>query len=325
MIFDEETGNRVSSPFAYESFSGSPAGRPGDVRSRPFLKVQDGCSMSCSYCKVPLARGRSVSRDFQSTLDAAGRIADAGFREIVLTGVNLGSYRRDARTLADLLDAVTRKFPSLRIRLSSLEPVFITPRLLEVIGRRQSIVSHFHLPLQSGSDRVLALMNRPYGAEGFRGVVSRLRRLRPDAHIAVDVMVGFPSESESDFESTRRLLEEVKPASLHVFRYSVREGTAAASRKDGVSHGDKVRRSRTLIEMGKELSEEYRGAFLGAVRPAVLQSRAHGFSCLTDNYIDVRISEERGSLRIPAGVTGGDIVQVRIERLRGAHTAGVIV
>jgi threonylcarbamoyladenosine tRNA methylthiotransferase MtaB len=274
-----------------------------------------------------------VSRDFQGALNAAGRIPDAGYGEIVLTGVNRGSYRRGAMPLADLLDAVARSRPSLRIRLPSIEPVFVTPRLLEVIGRRQSIVSHFHLPLQSGSDRVLTLMNRPYGSERFREAAAQLRRLRPDAHIAVDVMVGFPSESESDFACTRRLMEEVKPASLHVFRYSARTGTAAAAREDDVSHGDKVRRSRTLIEMGKKLSEEYRSAFLGAVRPAVLQQRSRGFSCLTDNYIDVRVSGDNGGKPLPAGsgacagadAVGGSIVRVRIDRVKGPLTAGVIV
>jgi threonylcarbamoyladenosine tRNA methylthiotransferase MtaB len=310
-----------ASPFSYVDpvIPFYPGEGTSPARSRAFLKVQDGCSMACSYCKVPLARGPSVSRNAGDVLESARRIVESGFREVVMTGINLGSYRSGELSLADLLEAIVRRCPSLRIRLSSIEPVFFTPRLLDAVGRLTPVVPHFHLPLQSGSDRILSLMKRPYGREDFRALVAGLRRLRPDAHIAVDVIVGFPTEGEEDFQETRRLVEEIAPASLHVFRYSRRQGTAAETLGDPVPSDTKARRSRTLIEMSDRLNERYRMSFLGSVRPAILENRSSGPTCVTDNYIGVRVEG------VPEPLSPRDLVKVRLDRLEGHETRGVIV
>ncbi|MFW6181761.1 MAG: MiaB/RimO family radical SAM methylthiotransferase, partial [Spirochaetota bacterium] len=245
-------------------------GVPG-TRSRAFLKVQDGCDMRCSYCKVPLARGGSVSRDPAEVQAAAAELAGRGYREIVLTGVNLGTYRHGRVRLAGLLGMLLEELPgSCRIRLSSIEPLFFDQPLLEVIASGRRILPHFHIPLQSGSDRVLGHMQRPYTGERFLEVAARLRELRPGCHLALDVLVGFPSEREEDFLRTVEVVREAAPASLHVFRYSRREHTPAAALPDRVSCGEKARRSRMLIDLGEEFNYRYRRMFAGKVLEGVV-------------------------------------------------------
>lgn len=310
-------------------FSGGGTGS----RSRAFLKIQDGCSMRCSYCKVPLARGDSVSRDPVEVLAAASDLVRQEYREIVLTGINLGAYLHGGTRLPGLLAAMLKELPrSFRVRLSSVEPIFFDDPLLELIRADRRIASHFHIPLQSGSDRILKKMRRPYNAERFLSLVELLREQRPDCHLAFDVMVGFPGEGREEFEQTVDVLQRARPASLHVFRYSQREHTDAAAMGDQVPYREKVRRSRRLIDMGDELNFRYRSRFRGSVLEGVVERHGEAGLCVTGNYIKVELSSgvspstagcanaERGALP-----RDGDLVAVSLDRVYRSCTAGSVV
>jgi len=198
-------------------------------RSRALLKVCDGCPSSCSYCIVCRVRGRLRSRKVDDILAEAESIAAAGFKEVVLVGVNLAAYGRDAHSsLADLLLRLSKERLFPRIRLSSLEPHFVDDALLEAIGECDSVCTHFHLPLQSGSDAVLSHMRRPYTAADFMRLVERLRKIRSKPAITTDIIVGYPTETDADFEKTLSLVEDVGFSRVHIFPYSARPNTPAA-------------------------------------------------------------------------------------------------
>jgi len=287
-------------------------------RSRVFVKVQDGCSMGCSYCKVPLARGHSQSRDYREVLSSVRRVVENGYREVVLTGINLGAYQYQEKRLHDLIAILLHNISGdFRIRLSSIEPVFFRDELLKLIGSSEKIVPHFHIPLQSGSDRVLRLMKRPYTASFYLGVIEKIRRLRPFSHIAADVIVGFPSETEEDFRQTVKVIQSAECASLHVFKYSEREGTKAALLKDGVQYQEKVRRSRMLISLGEDLHYRYRKNFLGSVLDTVIERHKGSYEGITDNYIRVKIAANAH--------LAGERLPVKIQVVERECTCGEIV
>ena len=265
-------------------------------RSRVFIKVQDGCNMHCAYCKVPLARGKSVSREPESVVDALNRVQEKGFHEVVLTGVNIGSYNWHGRGLDHLLTKILHHTTDkLRIRLSSIEPESFTKSLLDIIAHPR-IMPHFHVPLQSGSDHVLKRMNRSCGTGEYVRIVENIRQLKPESHIATDIIVGFPGESKKDFTHTLGLVERVHFASLHVFRFSPRAGTAAALLEDELTASEKAERSRKLIEMGRRLNYDFRRQFEGTVRDAVFEKKRETFYGITDNYIRVRVSHSDADL-----------------------------
>ena len=260
-------------------------------RSRVFMKVQDGCDMHCAYCKVPLARGRSTSSEPEGIIRALNTVHERGYREVVLTGVNIGSYDWHGRGLADLLTLILQETPdTLRVRLSSIEPVSFNESFLKVIAHCR-IMPHFHVPLQSGSDRILKRMNRPCGIAEYLSIIERIRRVKPHSHFATDLIVGFPGENEEDFSQTLRVVESAQFASLHVFRFSPRDGTAAALLRDELPHIQKTERSRELIDLGMQLNHRFRKQFEGTVRDAVFERQSRGFCGITDNYIRVMVRE----------------------------------
>ncbi len=296
------------SPFAFDD-----TGKP--ERSRVFIKVQDGCSMHCSYCKVPLARGEAVSRDYIDILKTAQRVASGGYGEVVLTGIDLGSYCYEGKKLEDLLLMILRHTPqSMRIRLSSIEPVHFSEALLAALSESR-IAPHFHIPLQSGSCRILRLMGRPYGVSDYLKTVERLRTVKPDCHVASDIVVGFPTESEGDFGDTLGAIRNAELSSLHVFKYSVRKGTRAALLRDDVPYGEKVRRSRAAIALGSELNYEYRRRFVGSVLDAIFQKKNGHYVGVTGNYIRVQVaSPERLEKKCyPVRITSADRFSTRGE------------
>ena len=279
---NSSTQERLNGPFDY----------PVPVtqhRSRVFIKVQDGCDMRCAYCKVPLARGKSVSSDPESIKYALNSVHENGYREVVLTGINIGSYNWHSRKLALLLTMILRETPdTLRIRLSSIEPESFTESLLGVIAHDR-IMPHFHVPLQSGSDTILKRMNRPCGIDKYLNIIEGIRQAKPYSHVATDLIVGFPGESEEDFAQTLRVVEIAQFASLHVFRFSPRDGTAAALLRDELAPAQKSERSRELIEMGVQLNYRFRKQFEGSVRDAVFEKKREGFCGITDNYMRVMV------------------------------------
>jgi len=281
-------------------------------RTRAFLKVQQGCELFCSYCIIPRARGRMVSEDPQKVLEQVKELVDAGYKEIVLTGTHLGAYGVDLEgnwNLARLVNEIV-KVPGLyRLRLSSIEPIEFSEELIEVVTGSEKVAPHLHIPLQSGSDRVLTLMRRRYTARDYRRVVEKILSLNPEICIGTDVMVGFPGEREEDFEETKRLIEELPFGYVHVFPYSKREGTVAATMKETVLPQEKKERARVLREIGKEKSIAYRKRFLGKeLECLVLSSTQEGKSvALSGNYINVILNEK---------IEPGEIVKVRLEEVR---------
>ncbi len=278
---------------------------PLPMRSRPLLKVQDGCAGRCAYCVVAGLRGGPRSVPAGEVLEQARRLAGEGFAEFVLTGLNIGNYQRDGLDLAGLVARLAGSGP-FRLRLGSVEPDTVGDRLVDELAAGH-IVPHLHLALQTGDDRLLAAMGRRYDSAGFRALVGRVRQARPDINIGLDVIAGLPGEDAGAFERTRRLLREVEPGYLHVFPYSARPGTRAAAMPGQVAHDEKKRRAEALRRLGEGLRQAYARRFVGSTRPAVVETRQ---SALTDNYLKLRLAPQcglapRGLVDMVIGEAGG--------------------
>lgn len=259
-------------------------------RTRSFLKVQDGCDYHCSYCTIPLARGASRNPFIREIVEEAGLITGSGVREIVLTGINVGDFGKSTgESLEQLLGALVQVKGLDRLRLSSIEPNLVSNPIIDLIASEKILMPHIHMPLQSGSDRILGLMRRRYQREVFRDRVMRIRERMPDAGIGADIIVGFPGETEDDHEDTYGFLESLPLSYLHVFAFSPRPGTPAAELPGAVTKPDKERRSRQLIK----LSESRRMLFMqnatGKTCSVLFEKRsADGMVAgLTENYIRV--------------------------------------
>jgi threonylcarbamoyladenosine tRNA methylthiotransferase MtaB len=254
------------------------------------LRVQTGCEERCSYCVIPATRGASRSLPATDVLDELRRLAAAGYKEVTLTGVHLGAYGRDltpASSLATLLGAVARgRFP-LRLRVGSLEPMDVTPAVLDLLAAEPCFLPHLHLPLQHASDRLLAAMRRPYRLADYARLVDDVRRRLPDAAIGSDVIVGFPGETDADHASLLSYLEDCPLTHLHVFPYSDRPGTDASA-LPGRVHGLVVReRAAAVRAAGRCLAERFRRSQAGRTRPAL--TIADGTVAVTDNYLRVAV------------------------------------
>jgi threonylcarbamoyladenosine tRNA methylthiotransferase MtaB len=266
-----------------------PVDPPGTRRSRYVLKVQDGCDNRCTFCIVWQTRGRSLSRLLPYLETRARAAAEAGYQEIVLTGIDLGSYRGGLAVLVRrLLDAAA---PA-RIRLSSIDPSHVDPELARLLEHPR-LCPHLHLPLQSGSDRMLARMRRRYDLAGFERAVALAREVRPDLALTGDVMVGFAGETREDFECTLAAIDRARFMDLHVFRFSPRPRTAAARYPDQVPVAEARERSRQAIELGHRLRTEYERRFTGrpvdVIWDRVLGNRIKGVS---ENYLTVTAPSE---------------------------------
>ena len=263
-------------------------------RSRAFVKIQDGCQHRCAFCIVPVARGRSRSREPKVVLDQVRDLVAAGYLDVTLTGVDIGHYGRDLyprTTLAALLRELAEVDGLRWLRLSSVLPSYFTPELVDAVTTLPVMAPHLHLPLQSGSDRVLRLMRRPYTVAMYRALVDRLAATIPGLGLGADVIAGHPGETEDDFEATLRLVEALPFSSLHVFAYSDRNGTEAARRPDHVPAAVIRERSGRLRRLGHEKSLAFRRGLVGRRRDAVVlgaRDRRTGLLAgLTDNYVEV--------------------------------------
>jgi threonylcarbamoyladenosine tRNA methylthiotransferase MtaB len=283
-------------------FLGRAGGTP-ERRTRALLKVQDGCDQDCAYCIVPRLRGRPVSRDALEVVGEATRLAGEGRREIVLTGINLGLYGRDGGGLTALLTRLEGVPGLARIRLSSLEPMTIDDALLERIALSPRVCPHLHIPLQSGDDGVLRRMGRPYDAAAFAALVGRIARARPRLGLGVDVVAGFPGESERAFGATLALIESLPVTYLHAFAFSPRPGTRAASLDGQVPPPARRERVGELRRLDARLRRRFREELRGA-RATVLVERAGegGFEGLTGEFVRVRGRD--------AGAVAGALVEV---------------
>lgn len=294
----------------------TPSCSRGD-RTRYFLKVQDGCDYRCSYCTIPMARGRSRSASIAEIVGQAREVAAEGGREIVITGVNIGDFGRRAghgETFFDLCRALDDVDGIERYRISSIEPNLLTDPLIEwLAGESRRFMPHFHIPLQSGSDAVLRLMGRRYTTELFRHKIEEIRRLIPDAFIGVDLITGARGETPELFEASREFVDSLDISRLHVFPYSERRGTRALGLDAFVvPEAEKHRRARAMIALSEAKLRRFSERFTGAVRPVLLEHIADDGSVagFTDNYLRVELPDA-------AGHASGDIVGVRLGKPLG--------
>lgn len=234
-----------------------PSYSTGD-RTRAFLKVQDGCDYSCTYCTIPMARGKSRNQPVSSYVKDARKIAEKGIKEIVLTGVNIGDFGKSTgESFYDLLQALVQVDGIERYRISSIEPNLLTDDIIKLVTDNKKIMPHFHIPLQSGSDRVLGKMRRRYTRDVFESDVKKIRKLMPLAGIGADVIVGFPGETKEDFMVTYEFLRSLDLSYLHVFSYSERENTPAAIMADRIEKRTKYLRSKRLQSLSKTMKKEF--------------------------------------------------------------------
>jgi threonylcarbamoyladenosine tRNA methylthiotransferase MtaB len=297
-------------------FGPAMSGQAGD-RTRAFLKVQDGCDYSCSYCTIPLARGASRSQPTGATVLQAESLIRAGFKEIVLTGVNVGDYgRKEGSSLLELLSALAPLQGLYRLRVSSIEPNLLTTELLEFVAQSPVLCKHFHIPLQSGTDSVLRRMRRRYTTDEYESVIRRVKDTLPGCGIGADVITGFPGETDDEFLSTYHFLNDLPVSYLHVFTYSERPNTPAA--EAGTSVEPRIRQQRS--EMLRILGEKKRTAFLrklvGTTATILTEGIAEdGFrSGFTDSYARVAV---------PApGVGENELVRVSLASVRDGRLEG---
>jgi len=262
-------------------------------RTRGFLKIQEGCNQFCTYCIIPLVRGPLRSMPPEEVMLRIRTLVESGCREIVLTGIHLGLYGADKGdvTLASLVQSIESISGLLRLRLSSLEPSDITPELVETIVNSKLVCPHLHIPLQSGDDEILQKMNRPYEAVEYLYLAKWLKQEVPQLAISTDLIVGFPGETEYHHQRSMEFVEEIGFSRLHVFKYSSRPGTAAASMPGQVPGEIKDRRSHEMIALGASQAREYHSQFIGTVQPVLVEKvvpyqYGEGF---TPHYMRVRI------------------------------------
>ena len=265
-------------------------------RTRSFLKVQDGCDYKCTYCTIPLARGKSRSGKINEIIDNVKILVDKGIKEIVLTGVNIGDYGimhgdlKKESTFLDLIKNLDKVSGLERVRISSIEPNLLSDEIIHFVSESKKFMPHFHVPLQSGSDKILKLMKRRYLKDLYESRVEKIKSLIPDCSIGVDVIVGFPEEDENDFMETYKFLEKLDVSYLHVFSYSERDNTEAIKLKNKNSSNIKGSRSKILRDLSEIKKNNFYKNNIGDKRKVLFESEnkngfIHGYS---DNYIRVK-------------------------------------
>ena len=260
----------------------------GEDRTRTFFKIQDGCDYFCTYCAIPFARGRSRSATIEETLCAARRIAATGAREVVLTGVNTGTFgQQHGESFLDLLKGLDGIDGILRDRISSIEPNLLTDDIIDFVAHSRAFLPHFHVPLQAGSDHVLSLMHRRYDTALYRAKLERIKTVMPDACIAADVMAGFNGESEEEFGKVLGFIDSLPISYLHVFTYSDRPGTAALRLGEKVPVNIRREHTARLLELSERKHHAFIDSQMGKTRPVLWESTPHSKQMLgwTDNYI----------------------------------------
>ena len=276
----------------------------GDItfteKTRAVVKIQDGCDRFCSYCIIPYARGRVRSRKPESIISEITKIAEKDIKEVVITGIHIASYGKDFKEeykLIDLLEEINKIDGIERIRLGSIEPLLITDEFVKRLKKLDKICHHFHLSLQSGCDETLKRMNRRYTTEQFKEIVKRLRNTYSDVNLTTDIIVGFPGETEEEFEKTYQFLDEIKFYKMHVFKYSQRKGTKAAVMQNQIPGDIKELRSRRLIELSNKNEFEINQKYIGKKVEVLFEEEKEGvFKGHTANYILVYCNDEKENL-----------------------------
>ena len=278
-------------------------------RTRACLRVQDGCHNFCTYCIVPYTRGPSRSLPPEEVLDQAAIFASEGHKEMVVTGIHVGQYGKDLQEGTDCVELMRRlclAYPEIRFRLSSIEPMEISDELLILMAGQKNFMPHLHIPLQSGDDTILARMNRGYTTKEFRETVALCRKRLPDAAIGIDVLVGFPGETDQHFANTHALLQELDCTYLHVFPYSQRPGTLAATFEQQVSQAVKEERVAQLRQLDAEKKRLFYQRYLGATLPVLVEYKRDpdgNLKGFTDNYIPLSFPGHRSLMNTITAVT----------------------
>ena len=290
----------------------------GAARTRPNLKIQDGCDNRCSFCVIPFVRGQSRSLLVEDVLRQMEDFVRSGYREVVVSGINLGRWGRDfapQERFVDLLALILERTSIQKLRLSSIEPMDWSTELISLMASSPRIAKHAHIPLQSGSDRILRKMHRKYRPWHYAEKVETIRKLMPDAAIGADVMVGFPGEDDELFEESRRFIESLPLTYLHIFTYSPRPGTAAASLPNQVALPLARARNRVLRDLAAAKNRAFRNRFLGRIVEAITLARSHqnGTEALTDNYLKLEIQNRQS----PNQWVNARIQAVTVEGLSG--------
>jgi threonylcarbamoyladenosine tRNA methylthiotransferase MtaB len=312
-VMDEETLTMKVEDFRENLEFDSPLIDSFSGRSRAFVKIQDGCNLRCTYCLIWRARGPGRSRAVENVLAQLRLLVDTGYPETILAGIHLGGYGRDLQpkvSLPDLLDICLNEVPGLRIRLSSIHPNEVTPRLLEMFATNDRLRPHLHISLQSGSDGVLKRMKRPYRGERAWQAVRNVAATVPHFGIGADIIVGFPGETDAEFEDTRRMVEELPFSYLHVFRFSQRPGTAASDMPDQVHPETISRRSQILRDLAEHKNAEFCRSLVGTVREAVIEAESGTTGwrqATTDNYVSILVPEDSAGT-----IAAGSLVDVEI-------------
>ncbi|HZJ82583.1 MAG TPA: tRNA (N(6)-L-threonylcarbamoyladenosine(37)-C(2))-methylthiotransferase MtaB [Clostridia bacterium] len=294
-----------------------------EEKTRAVLKVQEGCNRYCSYCIIPYARGPIRSRKLDDVLKQVKKLVGQGFQEFVLTGIHVASYGKDLEgvDLLTLIQHIARIEGVKRIRLGSLEPTLLTEEFVVAIGDIPKVCRHYHLSLQSGNDSTLKRMNRRYTSSEYGEIVNRLRKHIPDVAITTDIMVGFPGETEEEFQGTMDFVSSIGFSRIHVFKYSPREGTPAATYRDQVSGDLKETRSKELIDLGHKMESSYLKSFIGKKMNVLLEEESRDghdwYEGYSDHYIRVIAQGDNNLI--------GQIITVLIEEQLNNKLKGTII
>jgi threonylcarbamoyladenosine tRNA methylthiotransferase MtaB len=317
----EEKLNMVNDIMKVREFEEMPI-KSYKSRTRAFLKIQEGCDQYCTYCIIPYARGHIRSRKPDSIIAEVKELAENGFREIVLTGIHVASYGKDLgnTSLIDIIEKIHEIDGIRRIRMSSVDPNVMTDGFIERLSRLPKICGHFHLSLQSGCDETLKRMNRKYTTGEYRRVVEKLREVFADVAITTDLIVGFPGETEEEFQKTVDFVEEIAFSGMHIFKYSQRSGTPAAKYENQVKPQVKDARSKVITAIAEKNEEKFKKAFIGRSKPVLYEQPFDGqkslFEGLTDNYIRV-VSESQEDIK-------GKIIETVLMELKEDYMTGRI-
>lgn len=286
--------------------------------TRAFVKIQDGCDAFCSYCIIPYARGPIRSKDPKTVIKEITSLVENGYKEIILTGIHTGKYGKDINyTFEQLLKDIIKIKNLYRIRISSIEINELTDPILNLIKDNQVIAKHLHIPLQSGSDKILKLMDRKYDLKFYKDRIEKIRKMIKDVSITTDLIVGFPNENEKDMEDTLKFLKEIKFTKIHTFPYSKREGTKAASMENQIDETIKRKRVKTVLELSDQLEQDFYQSKLNETEEVIIEQTKDGKSYgYTSNYIKVEIDSP---------LKPNEVISVKINKVNNKKVTGKII
>ncbi len=287
------------------------------LHTRSYLKIQEGCNYFCSYCKIPYARGNPISRKSTDVIEHFKKLLDFGYKEVILTGVNIAEYYDGNVDFVKLVEKLLMIESDFRIHISSIEPNKVNHDLVSLFSSSK-LVQHLHIPLQSGSDKILKLMNRKYSTSDFANKIEMIHNLHSELNLTTDLIVGFPSESDDDFDESVKMIKDAKFSHVHTFKYSIRNGTKAARMKGQIGPDVKTKRSKVIRDLSAEQSREYNQRFLNTIKRTIVEKTVNGrASGHTQNYIKAYFPFQNNHT--------GMFVNVQITEVMGREVSGVVV